>query len=1290
MQLLLLFLLLLAGGVSQAGGNSVEMVRLQLSATHGFRFAGYYMAIEKGFYAEQGLKVELLEGGEKQLSVVDRVVNGEAEYGIGSAGLIWSHYQAKPVVVVAQIFQRSPMFFLTHPEAEILSPYEMRGKKLWIDTSGEDGLPLLATLIETLGVDQGEALTLERQPFAGDPLTAWMNREVDVIGADLGREPFVLRSLEIPFHLVRPQSYGIDFYGDNLFASATEARRWQRVEQMATATLKGWEYALKHPQQAITLIRQRYAPGLSEAQLAYEAEVVASLVMADRVALGSLHVGRFAEIAATYERMGLLDSPELPHGLIYRPPAAAEESAPALPPAPPEHIAPPSPLASNSTTLLRGVALLVAGFLLLLAAGLWWIARLQAELRQRQRSEQALSDNKRLLRDIIDNADALIFLKDLDGRYILVNRAFGNLLESDPERCLNKRDLELFGVEIATQLGEIDRRLIESDQLSSFSEHTFSIRGARHVFIVAKTLLFDQEGAPWSICGIATDITEHLRLEKRLLENQTRLQLALEAAQAGTFHHHAGSELVEWDERGMEILGVDPAHFDGSYRDWFRCIDPEDLPQVRQALERLLGGKSERMDEEYRIQRPDHQLCYIHTLASVQRTMGGGVDLISGLIFDVTEERLARMRVHEAKEQAERAVEALRRERNKAEQYINTVEAIIIALDRQGQITLINRKGCQLLGYSQQDLLGVNWFDRCVPRGKIRLRVTEVFYRVIAGDLEEVEYFEHEVIARNGSRRMIAWHNSCIVEGGCIVGSLSAGEDITERKKAELALIQAKEEAEAANRAKSTFLANMSHEIRTPMNAILGFSALLRDQVTQPEPAGYLEAISKAGKNLLQLINDILDLSRVEAGKLELLPTPVDIRALMSEVEQIFSLRLQQKKLPLLLRVSPDLPKMLLLDEVRMRQILLNLVGNAIKFTEQGHIGLTLEPLVPVTEGCEVIGLRITVEDTGRGIVPEMIFRVFESFEQQEGSDSRRQDGAGLGLAICKRLVEMMRGDIRAESTPGEGSRFIVTLPYVPLAAREQLGRIEEESQEGFLFEGASVLVVDDVESNRVLVDAYLKGSGLVLEFAVNGSEAVEQAKHNPPDIVLMDLRMPVMDGEEALDQMRAAPLLHDIPVIALTASVIHSDRERLRQRGFNEVLFKPVRRKELLGAMAKLLPHQQEKPPERRKEEKSIQLNAEQQIAFAQLESRLQGEYRKQWQQVSRNCLFPEIERFALRLKHDAEQAALEPLVRYSENLLHCVASFDVLNINEQLRLYPRILDQLKGESRGDDLDGL
>lgn len=384
-----------------------------------------------------------------------------------------------------------------------------------------------------------------------------------------------------------------------------------------------------------------------------------------------------------------------------------------------------------------------------------------------------------------------------------------------------------------------------------------------------------------------------------------------------------------------------------------------------------------------------------------------------------------------------------------------------------------------------------------------------------------------------------------------------------------IALTAAKREAEAANRAKSEFLTNMSHEIRTPMNAVLGFTDLLQPLMSDPVTQGYLEAIASSGKTLLALINDILDLSKIEAGRLEIQLEPLHLAQLIRDIQHIFTQKAIAKGIQLRVSLDSQIPDAVLFDDVRLRQILFNVVGNAIKFTDTGEVAIEVtcsypdEPVSP-----ETVCLDITVRDTGIGIAIEDQQHIFEAFTQSQGQSNRKFGGTGLGLAITSRLVEQMGGTIRLDSTAGEGSTFSFLFPAVAIAtASAPIAQPDPQTHTLSLSDPATLLIVDDVESNRLMLAEYFRGTPHKLLFAVNGQEAVHLATHCRPDCILMDLRMPELDGREATHHLKQNAVTATIPIIIITASSQPYDTADIQPlcQGF---LRKPVSRQDLMNAV--------------------------------------------------------------------------------------------------------------------------
>ncbi len=382
----------------------------------------------------------------------------------------------------------------------------------------------------------------------------------------------------------------------------------------------------------------------------------------------------------------------------------------------------------------------------------------------------------------------------------------------------------------------------------------------------------------------------------------------------------------------------------------------------------------------------------------------------------------------------------------------------------------------------------------------------------------------------------------------------------------------ARARAEEASRVKGQFLANMSHEIRTPMNAVLGAAELLGDTALDAEQAEYVRMLRGSGEALLGIINDILDFSRVEAGKLTLDVRPFDLPGVLEGTAGPLRLEAHRKQLTLELVPDPDVPRLVLGDAGRVRQVLTNLLGNAVKFTARGSVTLRVRTLHAGAEGSRV---RFEVEDTGPGIDAETLARLFQPFTQADGSTTRRYGGTGLGLAISRMLAELMGGEIGVESRPGQGSTFWVVLPFGPVPAAAALRAVEPAPAPEARPAGAvRVLLVEDDPLNRYLAERFLAQCGCEVVVAENGRDAVEQVGREAFAMVFMDCLMPVLDGYQATREIRAAE--HPgrrLPIVALTANAMSGDREKCLAAGMDDFVSKPVKRDDLQRVVARWAP---------------------------------------------------------------------------------------------------------------------
>lgn len=598
----------------------------------------------------------------------------------------------------------------------------------------------------------------------------------------------------------------------------------------------------------------------------------------------------------------------------------------------------------------------------------------------------------------------------------------------------------------------------------------------------------------------------------------------------------------------------------------------------------------------------------------------------------------------------------------------------VMITDLNGFIEFVNPAFIETTGYSMEDSIGkktsiLNSGDH-----------PQSLYAEMWKTINEGKKWIGELInkRKNGEKFWVLNSISPIRNNeGVITNFVAMHADISAHKKLERDLIIAKENAEEANKAKSEFLANMSHEIRTPMNAILGFSEALYHKLDSSQHQKMIKSVLSSGNLLLSLLNDILDLSKIEAGKLEISTQPVDLKNIIQDIKLLFTDKAHKKGLEINSHVVNDFPDVIELDEIRIKQVIFNLVGNAIKFTHKGYVNIKVDFINRKSNKGDLI---IEVKDTGIGIPKSQQEIIFEVFRQQSGQSNRKYGGAGLGLAISKRLVEKMNGNIEVSSEINKGSNFKIRIPKIEVSISKIRKKNYSKGIENIIFEEATILVIDDVSSNIETVENFISPVGLSILSAENGEIALEMLSHTIPELIMLDIKMPGIDGYEVARSIKSNPKLSHIPVIAFTASVFSSDK--IENTGnFNDSLFKPINRTELLQMLAKFLKHSVTRT-NKQKTEKAIRLDnisKDLKNKLPEILKELKNNLLPKWKALQNQFVLFKIEEFAIELKKLAQKFNFEFLIQYADNIIDDLDIIDLESLNETLSKYPRIINKVE-----------
>ena len=720
---------------------------------------------------------------------------------------------------------------------------------------------------------------------------------------------------------------------------------------------------------------------------------------------------------------------------------------------------------------------------------------------------------------------------------------------------------------------------------------------------------------------------------------------------------------------------------------------PELAPHLEPLLQQVLDtNQSVRNREIFGITTSGGEQHHCWRVNYYPVNLANGKQGINGVVIDVTELKQIETVLLEREEQFRQLVE--------------TIREVFFITSQRGEILYVSPAYQQLWGQSCQELYDNpdNWFLSVHPQDQERVAAER------QAQLTEGNTLEHSyrIIDAQRQERWIQCRSFPVKnEAGEVYRFVGLAEDITQRQQFEVVLKEAKNKADTANAAKSEFLANMSHEIRTPMNAILGFSELLKERISEPMSHSYIESIVASGQTLLSLINDILDLSKIEAGKLDVCYEPLNLRGLMEEIRNIFSQKAAQKNLALLMNVDETVPSGVYFDQVRLRQILFNIVGNALKFTPQGSVLIQVscqeEAEVVETfrwnvsehnvsghnvseyESSPTVTLIVSVKDTGIGIAPQEKDLIFEAFQQSRGQSTPKYGGTGLGLTITRRLTQILGGVIELESQLGKGSTFTCIFPHVAIA------EVEPSSASLITFDNnldqfvpATLLVVDDVQSNLDLLQSYFTETQHRLLCTTDGMRGIELAQTHHPDIIFLDLRMPKIDGWETARRLKQNPDTADIPIVILTAAALKQEHSQQIQSLYNGFLCKPIRRYELVAQLTEILPIKPEtlpspqQPPSPSPVETIGEPTAESLAKLPELLEKLELEQQTHWQPLCQTLKRREVRNWIQTLRQWAIEYQYQELLDYTITLQTQLQSFDWQNLPHTIEQFPLIVEKL------------